>query len=131
MTTITYDTNDYIMKIINYPGMTPCDVKITFKKDDVRNMTIVWKRGTILNVVTPGKVEGFVTDAITCMYAMQTYNVEDDYRNHLNATLACLHCVMNPGDAPDRRSWTYARDTLMPLLVALLCYIMKRHDDDE
>lgn len=132
MSTETYETDDYILKIKKWPGFTFLDiphgdVKINFKKSEVKNILVAWKAGSHLCLITSGKNEYFYTHVIDVMQAVEQYDVEGNYERHLNATLACLQCVMTPEHAPDTQSWLETKEYLVPLLVALLSYIMKRH----
>lgn len=133
MTTQTFKitTNDYTLKI-QYDGQMIgpfTKLEIRFTREDVRNIKVEWD-GLNLKMIVGRKTETFTTDAFSCFSAQMRYDVEDNYRGHLDATLSCLFCVMRPEDAPNRRAWLFAREELKPLLSSLLIYIAKRHEDD-
>lgn len=133
MTTQTFQitTNDYSVKI-QYDGQLIgpfTKLEIRFIKEDVKNIKVVWD-GLNLKMIVGRKTETFTTDAFSCFSAHLSYDVENNYQGHLDATLSCLFLVMRPEDSPNRRAWLFAREELKPLLVSLLCYILKRHQDD-
>jgi len=128
--TIVYYTKDYKIRI-KHEWNQVNDVSIEFKRSEVSNIKVVWKAGLNLSLTSSRKTEEFTTDALSCFLALEKFNVEDNYEKHLDDTLDCIHCVMNPEQSPDRRNWIFASEKLKPLLVTLLCYIIKRHSDDE